>query len=34
MTKPKSLNFLGLLGPKGNNYGQMIHYLKKVVLEP
>lgn len=32
--RPKSLNFLGLLSPSGNNYGQVIHFIKKVVLQP
>ena len=32
--QPVSLNLLGLLGPKGENFGQLVHLIPQTVLGP
>ena len=32
--RPVSLNYFGLLGPRGENFGQLIHLVKNIKLEP
>ena len=32
--RPTSLNFFGLLGPTGENFGQLVHVLHGVHLGP
>jgi len=32
--RPSSLNYFGLLGPTGENFGQLVHLLNDVMLEP
>jgi len=32
--RPASLNYFGLLGPEGKDFGQIIYYLSDVLLLP
>jgi hypothetical protein len=32
--RPDSLNYFGLLGPSGDNFGQLVYLLNEILLEP